>query len=49
MAKEKEKYCIDDLSRMPTESSRLCKVGLIIANELHNICSAMKDLKGKKR
>ncbi len=36
-----EKYTIEELRVLP-EDARLAKVGLMIANELHNICCALK-------
>ena len=47
MEKE-EKYSMEDLEQLP-ENERLTKIGLIIANELHNIYSLLWKLKEEKK
>ena len=44
----KEKYSTDKLYRTTPANARLVKVGLMIANELHAIHSALLELKEKK-
>ena len=40
-----EKYSIKDLEGLPNNDVRLIKVGLMIANELHNIYSVLWEKK----
>jgi len=42
----KEKYGKNDLKKIPKES-RLALIGLMIANELHNIYSVSKEKKNQ--
>ena len=48
MATKEGKYSVEDVASMPNAEARMCKVGLIIANELHDLNLTMKELKKKK-
>lgn len=45
---EREKYRIDSLKRIP-EKSRLLHVGIMIANELYGIRTALAGKKSKRK
>lgn len=47
MEKKPEKYSMEDLEGVP-EKEKIITVGLMIANELHNIYSMLWELKEKK-
>ena len=45
---EKQKYSVDDISKITDPKSRTAKALIFVANELHNIYSVLWEVKEKK-